>query len=380
MLFFVFRSLWARRSTYGLVLAEMIIGFLCLSLSISVLSQARGVAARAKMLGPTSTRVVGLLDCRLQEVEGTVAQLRSSASVSSASAVYSLEDMRDGEQWSTVMALDAPIADWLPHQVSVGRWFRDEDFQPAGTAVPAVLGHAAFPTLVIGDRLPTPYATELVIIGRLQPGQYIAAPNLGTLDGLVTTDRVVLTTVSLLHHRARAISADTVLAKLLVVPKRNQELPVARELSTSTLAACFNGNETVSEAVQAYYASRRPQLLMMLAVGAVILGVGTLGFIGLAMVTLERRTRELAVRMALGATLGQLSAQLLCETLLLSLLASVAGVAVAYLGGAQLGLRPGAGEILTVTLTGTVVGVLCALGPMYLILRRSPAEFIQNGQ
>jgi len=84
---------------------------------------------------------------------------------------------------------------------------------------------------------------------------------------------------------------------------------------------------TLSEAIAG---DIRPILLMLLAGASLLLLIACVNVSGLLLVRSQGRKREMAVRSALGASLGRLVRQFMTEGLLLVAIASVLGLACAY--------------------------------------------------
>ncbi len=98
------------------------------------------------------------------------------------------------------------------------------------------------------------------------------------------------------------------------------------------------------------------------AVG-LLLAVAAFNSANLALARAQRRSRELGVRAALGAGRGALGRQLILEATLLSLIAGVVAVALAYLGAQTLtALAPdGLPRVESVSLSPTSLGLAAAL-------------------
>ena len=110
---------------------------------------------------------------------------------------------------------------------------------------------------------------------------------------------------------------------------------------------------------------RTPLLLLLGAVGGVLL-IAAVNAASLFLARGEGRRAEIAVRTALGAGRARVASQLLAESVVVSLLAAVAGVALAYLGVAGLArlAPPDLPRVEQIAVDGRVLGfgVLVALG------------------
>ncbi|MET0396784.1 MAG: ABC transporter permease [Longimicrobiaceae bacterium] len=122
---------------------------------------------------------------------------------------------------------------------------------------------------------------------------------------------------------------------------------------------------TVEPLHEALFGTVRTPLLLLLGASALVLLVACVNVANLLLVRGAGRTREVAIRAALGATRRRLARQLLVESLLLALLGGAAGVAIAAWGTELLvGLAPaGVPRLEGVGMDGRAlaVGLLVAL-------------------
>jgi predicted permease len=79
-------------------------------------------------------------------------------------------------------------------------------------------------------------------------------------------------------------------------------------------------------------ASSRPVLLMLFGAAVVLLAIACLNVSNLSLARASTRQRELALRLAIGASRGRIVRQMLAESVILSVLAGVLGTAIAFLG------------------------------------------------
>jgi len=136
--------------------------------------------------------------------------------------------------------------------------------------------------------------------------------------------------------------------------------------------------------------TKTPMLVLLGAVGFVLL-IACSNIAGLMLARASGRSREIAVRAALGAGRWELIRQTLCESLVLAFAGAVAGLGVAYAGvRGLLALAPeGLPVALTVRMDSTVLfftafaaiasGVLFGIVPAWQISRLNRFELLKEG-
>lgn len=359
------RTLVRRWGTGMLVLLELAIGLFCLTLAAATVFTATAMARKVSAFAPLETRIVGTRStlaggidtCSPSQVEAGLHKLRQSFDV----GAFYVKLQND-------IGIDAQTAALFPLRVTDGRWLGTEDFASGDGAVPTILGFAVYPELSVGSTIPE---TQRVVVGRLQKGQTLITPSLAVLESIVSTDQLVLTPANLEPSKPG-------LARFAIFPKEGR----AAALSDlpGEFITCINGSNTLQEDLNEYYKSRRPLMIVMGFVALVVLVIATLGFIGVAMMTVEKRTREFAIRLAVGATKKGLILQLVCELGLLSLLASLLSAPAAWVAAQALKLTVSASLTILINLIGVLLGIVAASGPVVTMLRRPPVFFIRGGR
>jgi putative ABC transport system permease protein len=124
--------------------------------------------------------------------------------------------------------------------------------------------------------------------------------------------------------------------------------------------------------------------LLLAAVASVSLLVGGIGIMNIMLVSVTERTREIGVRMALGARRRRILSQFLVESVTLSVLGGLIGVALG--GGIALGANavwevpasiPAWAVILSLALTGGA-GLLFGIYPAARASKLDPVEAMRT--
>ncbi len=160
-----------------------------------------------------------------------------------------------------------------------------------------------------------------------------------------------------------------------------QALLAARRLPSIELADFYIANQmdligTVTEVADTF-------TLLLGGIAAISLLVGGIGIMNIMLVSVTERTREIGIRMALGAKSSHLMAQFLTEAVILSAAGGGIGIAVGY--GLAWGLQRFGGLLTSVTPDSVVIAFSFALViglffggyPAYRASRLNPIEALR---
>ncbi len=246
----------------------------------------------------------------------------------------------------------------------IGRGFAGADGSDGAEHV-VVLGHAlwtdrfAASRSVLG-RVVTLDGDTYRVVGVMPPGfAYPAATDLPSYTG--AADRCD-------YWRPVHIGDDRANRQLAVLGRLAPGTSIARaqaemDVISARLAAAFPGTDDgfgvkVRALDEQIVGSVRPALLFLEGAVVVVLLIACANLANLMLVRASSRTREIAVRAALGASRFRLLRQQVVESLVLALLGGAAGVVVAYWGlqGARLLAPRNVPRLDAIALDGWVLG------------------------
>jgi putative ABC transport system permease protein len=111
--------------------------------------------------------------------------------------------------------------------------------------------------------------------------------------------------------------------------------------------------------------TQRVMTLLLGAVAAVSLVVGGIGIMNIMLVSVTERTREIGIRLAVGARSSDIMIQFLTESVVLSLLGGTIGVTLAYVLTAILNSALGMTTIVSPGVVAMAFGFAAAIGVFF---------------
>ncbi|MCC6551574.1 MAG: ABC transporter permease [Polyangiaceae bacterium] len=139
----------------------------------------------------------------------------------------------------------------------------------------------------------------------------------------------------------------------------------------------------LSEMASAQQEGTKTMTTLLASIAAVSLLVGGIGIMNIMLVSVTERTREIGVRMAVGAKPRHILAQFLVESLTLSLLGGLLGIGLGTLAARELSSRFGWTMLIRTDVTAiavgfsALVGVIFGLYPAYKASRLDPIQALR---
>ena len=293
------------------------------------------------------------------------------------------------QNWSTIIQGATPdfleARDW---KVAAGEAFTPQD-QASATKV-ALLGWTVAQNL-FGDSDPVGQAIRIkkvpfTVLGVLAPkGQ---SPFGQDQDDLVviplsTAKRQVL---GVSQANARAVGAIVIRAREASLQKTAEEQVTALLRQRHRLQAEQDNDFTVRNMMEVFAAqeeSARVMAILLGAIASVSLLVGGIGIMNIMLVSVTERTREIGLRMAVGARGRDILLQFLIEAVTLALLGGIVGTAAGLAGSALLArfgdwaVSVDASALLLAFLFSAGVGIFFGFYPAKRAAELNPIEALR---
>ena len=120
------------------------------------------------------------------------------------------------------------------------------------------------------------------------------------------------------------------------------------------------GNQ--NELADAASSATRVMTLLLAAIASISLLVGGIGIMNIMLVSVTERTREIGIRMAVGARGADVLTQFLVESVVLSMLGGLIGILLGFGGAAIVGIVTGWSTVTPPSAVLLAVGFSAAIG------------------
>jgi putative ABC transport system permease protein len=275
-------------------------------------------------LGSISTLTVGDAEDIEKKVAGVTTVMYATRSV--------LQVIRENKNWSTAVLGTTPefpdIRNW---PVAQGNFFTQSDMDSAAKV--AVLGKTAAQNLfetgeeVIGEEIRI-RNVPLRVIGMLaSKGQSVSGQD---------QDDVVLLPFTTAERKVLGTQFLGTVGIILVATQTRHEIPAVAEDINGLLRTrhrLHSSEEddftirTMEDIAKTMAGTSRTMMLMLMGIASISLLVGGIGIMNILLVSVTERTKEIGLRMAVGAKRTHILLQFLIEAIIMTAIGGVLGVA-----------------------------------------------------
>ncbi|HEY8507422.1 MAG TPA: ABC transporter permease [Steroidobacteraceae bacterium] len=270
--------------------------------------------------------------------------------------------------WRTIINGVSPgyqtIRDW---DVTSGTFFTESDVR--GMRKVAVLGKTVadnlFPDMdPVGQQIQL-RDTPFTVIGVLAPKGQIGG------GGGMDNDDVILVPYTTAQNR---LSGWSRIGQIVASAYSPEEIPAAQEEIRSILREAHRLGDTEDddftirnqdELAAAAQSTTKVMTWLLAAIASISLLVGGIGIMNIMLVSVTERTREIGIRMAIGARGSDVLTQFLVESVAISLVGGLIGLVLGFAGAALVGRLTGWNTVTPPEAVLLAVGFSAAVGVFF---------------
>ena len=292
--------------------------------------------------------------------------------------------------WNTLVVGVTPemkiIRQW---DLMAGRYIESRDLK--GTACVAILGHTVF--------------ENIFSLGEDPIGQFIRIKNVPfkvvgilarkgqTLTG-IDQDDVVIIPFSTAERRlignqflgsVHSIMASAISAEAVQEAEQQTRALLRKRHRIHAGKSDDFDIRSLSEIPSTAEATAAIMTILLGSVACISLLVGGIGIMNIMVVSVTERTREIGIRIAVGARAKEIMAQFLVEAMILSVVGGLIGIVVGILLSCAIGSVTGWSIIISVQAIGipflfsAAVGIFFGFYPAYKASKLDPIEALRHG-
>jgi putative ABC transport system permease protein len=283
-------------------------------------------------LGTVSTLTVDDAEDIEKKVAGVTTVMYGTRSV--------LQVIRENKNWSTIVLGTTPeFTDIRSWPLAAGNFFTQSDLDSAAKV--AVLGTTVVQNLfepgeeVVGSEIRIRNVPLRVIGVLASKGQSITGQD---------QDDFVVLPFSTAERRVLGTKFLGTVGIILVATQTRYDVPVVVDDIKELLRArhrLHSSEEddftirTMEDIAKTIAGTSRTMMLMLMSIASISLVVGGIGIMNILLVSVTERTREIGLRMAVGAKRRHILLQFLIEAIIMTIIGGILGV-LAGIGGARL--------------------------------------------
>jgi putative ABC transport system permease protein len=373
-------ALWANRLRSLLTILGVIVGVAAV-ISVVTLTQGTSAVLNARVAGlgtnvltitPGSSTTGGVrggagsLQSLTQADADALASLPHVANVSPVISA-SAQVIAGAQNWNTRVQGVYPnmraIGNW---QMSEGSWFSSGD--ESNSQPVAVVGQTVVQNLFTPSGT-DPLGQTALING--QSYQVVGVLQSKGASGLGNQDDVVFIPFSAAQQR---LNNSQYVGQIQAQADSTDNVDAVQQEITTTLSERHNiadgatADFTVrspTQFVQTAQQSAQTLAVLLIGIAAISLIVGGIGIMNIMLVSVTERTREIGIRMAVGARQSDIRNQFLIEALTLSIAGGVIGIAIGLAGGLALTHAFQLPFVLSLIAIALAVGTSVAVGLIF---------------